>query len=116
MTFRLCTLFLKLGSHYQRVSLSFIENPLIPPFTLKGTREKGEEMKENNIDTSWLFGYIAIYDKREIKMKNMVKPQHEARAKIIKAMAHPSRLFIIEELSKHERCVGELTDMIGADA
>ena len=49
-------------------------------------------------------------------MKSLVKPQHEARAKIIKALAHPSRLFIIEELSKHERCVGELTDMIGADA
>ena len=49
-------------------------------------------------------------------MKRMVKPQHEARAKIIKAMAHPSRLFIIEELNKKERCVGELTEMIGADA
>ena len=49
-------------------------------------------------------------------MKSMVKTQHEARAKIIKAMAHPSRLFIIEELSKHERCVNELTEMIGADA
>ena len=43
------------------------------------------------------------------------KTQHEARAKIIKAMAHPSRLFIIEELSKHECCVNELTEMIGAD-
>ena len=49
-------------------------------------------------------------------MKSMVKPQHEARAKIIKAIAHPSRLFIIEELSKHECCVGELTEMVGADA
>jgi ArsR family transcriptional regulator len=49
-------------------------------------------------------------------MKTMVKPQHEARAKIIKAMAHPSRLFIIEELNRKERCVGELTEMIGADA
>ena len=48
-------------------------------------------------------------------MKSMVKPQHEARAKIIKAMAHPSRLFIIEELSKHECCVNELTEMIGVD-
>jgi ArsR family transcriptional regulator len=43
------------------------------------------------------------------------KTKHEARAKIIKAMAHPSRLFIIEELNKKERCVNELTDMIGAD-
>jgi ArsR family transcriptional regulator len=49
-------------------------------------------------------------------MKSMVKHQHEARAKIIKAMAHPSRLFIIEELSRHECCVGKLTIMIGADA
>jgi ArsR family transcriptional regulator, arsenate/arsenite/antimonite-responsive transcriptional repressor len=49
-------------------------------------------------------------------MKSLIKPQHVARAKIIKAMAHPSRLFIIEELSKHERCVGELTEMIGTDA
>ena len=49
-------------------------------------------------------------------MKSSIKPQHVAWAKIIKAMAHPSRLFIIEELSKHERCVGELTEMIGTDA
>jgi ArsR family transcriptional regulator, arsenate/arsenite/antimonite-responsive transcriptional repressor len=48
-------------------------------------------------------------------MKSSIKPQHVAWAKIIKAMAHPSRLFIIEELSKHERCVGELTEMIGTD-
>lgn len=39
----------------------------------------------------------------------------EARAKIIKAMAHPTRLFIVDQLSRGERCVCELTDMIGAD-
>ena len=38
-----------------------------------------------------------------------------ARAKVLKAMAHPSRLFMIEELEKGERCVCELTEMIGAD-
>jgi ArsR family transcriptional regulator, arsenate/arsenite/antimonite-responsive transcriptional repressor len=48
-------------------------------------------------------------------MNSSIQPQYEARAKIIKAMAHPSRLFIIEELDKQERCVGELTEMIGAD-
>ena len=47
-------------------------------------------------------------------MKNKLSAKHEAWAKIIKAMAHPSRLFIIEELHKGERCVGELTEMIGA--
>lgn len=41
--------------------------------------------------------------------------QFEARAKIIKAMAHPSRLFIVDELSRGERCVCELTALVGAD-
>jgi len=39
----------------------------------------------------------------------------ELRAHIIKAMAHPSRLFIVDELSRQERCVCELTAMIGVD-
>ena len=39
----------------------------------------------------------------------------EARAKVLKAMAHPSRLFILEELEQGERCVCDLTEMIGAD-
>ena len=43
------------------------------------------------------------------------KKHFEIRAKVLKAMAHPSRLFMIEELEKGERCVCELTDMIGAD-
>lgn len=33
----------------------------------------------------------------------------------MKAMAHPTRLFIVEELSQTERCVHELTEMVGAD-
>lgn len=43
-------------------------------------------------------------------------PRHfEERAKVMKAMAHPSRLMIIDELSRGERCVCELTEMIGHD-
>ena len=38
-----------------------------------------------------------------------------ARAEIIKAMAHPTRLFIVEELAKGERCVADLTQMVGSD-
>ena len=37
------------------------------------------------------------------------------RAGIIKAMAHPTRLFIVEELSRGKKCVCELTEMIGDD-
>ena len=48
-------------------------------------------------------------------MNEKVSAQYIARANIIKAIAHPSRLFIIEELQKRERCVNELTEMIGTD-
>jgi ArsR family transcriptional regulator len=41
--------------------------------------------------------------------------QLKARARIIKALGHPSRLLIVDELSRGERCVCELTRMIGAD-
>ncbi len=39
-----------------------------------------------------------------------------ARARIVKAMAHPTRLFIVDQLAGAEpKCVCELTEMIGAD-
>ncbi|MFC1597159.1 ArsR/SmtB family transcription factor [Planctomycetota bacterium] len=42
--------------------------------------------------------------------------KYEARAKIIKALAHPARLLIVDELSTvDERCVCELTEMIGSN-
>jgi ArsR family transcriptional regulator len=41
---------------------------------------------------------------------------YEARVQIVKAMAHPTRMFIVDELSRGgERCVCELTEMVGAD-
>ena len=39
----------------------------------------------------------------------------KARAEIIKSLAHPTRLFIVEELKKGERCVCELTEMLDVD-
>ena len=39
----------------------------------------------------------------------------EERARIMKAMAHPSRLLIVDELSRGERCVCELTGLVGHD-
>ena len=38
-----------------------------------------------------------------------------ARATIMKALAHPTRLFIVDELSRGERCVHEIQVMIGDD-
>ena len=34
---------------------------------------------------------------------------------MVKALAHPTRLFVVDELSRGERCVAELQEMIGAD-
>lgn len=49
-------------------------------------------------------------------MDAKTQAKYEARAKIIKAMAHPARLLVVDELSKTgERCVCELTEMIGSD-
>jgi ArsR family transcriptional regulator len=48
-------------------------------------------------------------------MNEKHKKRLDARAKVLKAMAHSSRLLILEELEKQERCVCELTEMIGAD-
>jgi DNA-binding transcriptional ArsR family regulator len=39
----------------------------------------------------------------------------KAQARIIKALAHPTRLFIVDELARGERCVCELTDLIGTE-
>jgi ArsR family transcriptional regulator len=44
------------------------------------------------------------------------RAKYEARAAIVKALAHPARLMIVDELTDHsQRCVGDLTDMIGTD-
>jgi len=39
----------------------------------------------------------------------------EARARVLKALAHPTRLFIVERLARGEECVCRLTEMVGAD-
>ena len=39
----------------------------------------------------------------------------DAKAKVFKALGHPTRLFIVEELARGERCVCELVKLVGAD-
>ncbi len=50
-----------------------------------------------------------------MSMDDKTRQKYKARAAIIKALAHPTRLFVVDELSKGERCVCDLTEMIGAD-
>jgi DNA-binding transcriptional ArsR family regulator len=49
-------------------------------------------------------------------MDASTQARYEARARIIKAMAHPTRLFVVDQLARNgEKCVCELTEMVGAD-
>jgi ArsR family transcriptional regulator len=48
-------------------------------------------------------------------MTALAQTEYKAQARIIKALAHPTRLFIVDELSRGERCVCELTDLIGVE-
>ncbi len=48
-------------------------------------------------------------------MNPETRAKFESRARVLKAMAHPTRLYIVDVLSEGERCVHELTEMVGAD-
>ncbi len=48
-------------------------------------------------------------------MKRRSFDSYVARAKIAKALAHPSRLLMLDALRQRELCVGDLTELAGAD-
>ncbi len=48
-------------------------------------------------------------------MKDVNPALVEAKAKILKALAHQTRLYIVEELAKGEKCVCEFVEEVGAD-
>jgi DNA-binding transcriptional ArsR family regulator len=41
--------------------------------------------------------------------------RYEARARIIKALAHPARLLVVDELKAGPRCVCEIQKLVGSD-
>ena len=48
-------------------------------------------------------------------MTKAERARSEARARILKALAHPTRILIVDRLSKKPYCVCELTRIVGAD-
>ncbi len=49
-------------------------------------------------------------------MNRAEKTKYETRAKVLKALAHPARLKLVDVLSEHDEvCVCDLTDEIGSD-
>jgi len=47
----------------------------------------------------------------------IVRPKalYEARARIARALAHPTRLLLLDALRQKDLCVSELTGLVGAD-
>lgn len=48
-------------------------------------------------------------------MKRDLKEKYAGQAAVLKAMAHPTRLLILNSLKKKEACVCELRDLAGCD-
>jgi DNA-binding transcriptional ArsR family regulator len=48
-------------------------------------------------------------------VNDKTRARYEERAAVLKSLAHATRLFIVDELSRGERCVADLTEMVGAD-
>jgi len=48
-------------------------------------------------------------------MNKKLKQRFELHAQVLKALSHPTRLCIVNELAKNEKCVCELQELIGDD-
>lgn len=50
-----------------------------------------------------------------MKMKNEITKKYKKRSELVKALAHPTRLFIIDFLADGEKCVCEIVEQVGVD-
>jgi len=48
-------------------------------------------------------------------MSDKIQKKYKNRAEIMKALAHPTRLFIVDFLVDGEKCVCEIVEQVGVD-
>lgn len=48
-------------------------------------------------------------------MKSEIQKKYKQRSEIMKALAHPTRLFIVDFLAEGEKCVCEIVEQVGVD-
>lgn len=48
-------------------------------------------------------------------MERISLAPYDSQATVFKALAHPARLFIVEQTAAGEKCVGELVNLLGLD-
>ena len=76
-------------------------------------QEPPSKKRWNVFQRCCIFSYMA---KQEIKDKAENSLQrHKNRASVFKALAHPTRILIVEALSQREHCVCELVELVGDD-
>ncbi len=63
-------------------------------------------------NNAWSFYHIT---NKEIHMTEKERALIEAKANILKALGHPTRLWMAEKLADGEKCVCELAENIDAD-
>ena len=54
-------------------------------------------------------------NKKEKILRPVSKTNYEWKARVVKALAHPSRLAMIDALANGEKCVCELQEIVGSD-
>ncbi len=72
---------------------------------------------QNLLDKNTVLGYLAKLENNTWQRRIRMVPdeRYTTMAKIMKAMAHPTRLFMLDKLHEREHCVNELQALIGAD-
>lgn len=55
-------------------------------------------------------GYVIIKN-----MSNKIQEKYKKRSEIMKALAHPTRLFVVDFLADGEKCVCEIVEQVGVD-
>ncbi|MEJ2078636.1 MAG: ArsR family transcriptional regulator, partial [Acidobacteriota bacterium] len=48
-------------------------------------------------------------------MDRKTRQKYEERARVVKALAHPARLFMLDRLAERQYCVCELAELVGSD-
>jgi len=67
------------------------------------------------IDEASMCAYLVIRANEGANMKAEDKKFYEAKAAVLKALAHPTRLWMVEQLESGEKCVCEFVELIDAD-
>lgn len=75
----------------------------------------GSIILNKNTSFHYLNYLVELPNSRRSGMTSKTRDQFVKRAKVIKALAHPTRLFLVSQLAKKQQCVWDLTDQVGHD-